>query len=68
MVPFAYKNFKKYNIPNHIKKPIYYNGKLPIPMENTKIEIKTEEQINKMRKSCKIAKTILGRTNTTLKK
>eukprot|EP01091_Cochliopodium_minus_P015164 TRINITY_DN5311_c0_g1_i2.p1 TRINITY_DN5311_c0_g1~~TRINITY_DN5311_c0_g1_i2.p1 ORF type:complete len:290 (+),score=57.62 TRINITY_DN5311_c0_g1_i2:247-1116(+) len=57
--PKTAKIFKNYSIPNHIMKPYYHDGTLPIPIDKIKPQIMNEEDIKYMRKSCKIAKTIL---------
>ncbi|ENN78234.1 hypothetical protein HUJ04_004394 [Dendroctonus ponderosae] len=53
-------------VPEHIAKPSYY--KTGQPLENIlHVEVKNEEQIGKMRKSCTLAATILERTGECIK-
>ncbi|XP_067003662.1 methionine aminopeptidase 1D, mitochondrial [Anabrus simplex] len=69
-IPWKRKNFGRYSIvqpglikkepsfPQHITVPSYYTTTLPDPSP-AEPEIKTSEQINKMRRSCILARQIL---------
>lgn len=49
-----------YSVPEHIKKPHYFHKLNKQASTIGKIEIKNEEQIEGMRRSCKLAARILG--------
>lgn len=57
----------RYEVPDHIRKPHYYS--VPNKPSNTtgKVEIKNEEQIEGMRRSCKLAANILKKCNEVVK-
>lgn len=52
-------NKDRYQVPEHIKKPHYYYKLNKPSLTVGEIEIKNEEQIEGMRKSCKLASKIL---------
>lgn len=57
-----------YKIPDHIIKPHYfYELNKPASFEGEHIEIKNEEEIAKMRTSCKIAAKILNKCQDIVK-
>lgn len=49
----------RWTVPDHIIKPPYYETMEPTKQTLGKIEIKTDEQIWRMRESCKLAANIL---------
>lgn len=49
----------RWTVPDHIVKPPYYETMKPTSQTLGKIEIKTDEQIQGMRGSCKLAANIL---------
>jgi methionyl aminopeptidase len=53
-------NANLYAVPEHIKKPHYYSLRNEPSRTDGKIEIKNEQQIEGMRKSCKLAAGILS--------
>ena len=58
---------ERWTVPDNIEKPPYYET-LNRPSETSgSIEIKTDEQITGMRKSCKLAANILKRCGDILK-
>ncbi len=75
LFPEFYRDFGKYEkvklgtvsaierkIPDHIKKPDYWKSGLPMGLEPTVIEIKSQEAIIKMRNSCALARQLLNAT------
>lgn len=57
------------SIPDHIVTPSYYNDpeNKPQPIDPHTVEIKTSEDIQQMRESCKLASTILKKCKNLIK-
>ncbi len=60
------KVFAPRNVPEHINRPPYYKTDIPPPGPSVP-EIKSSEQIEKMRKSCALARRVLNYSKSILK-
>lgn len=58
---------ENFTVPDHIAKPKYYNVRNQPSRTDGNIEIKNEDQILKMRESCRLAANILNQCGKILR-